>query len=425
MTTPTTVPALDSDDIYPAWTNVSFARPVPLLLRVWFYLLAFWALSYTQFTEPLRGVRIGYQFYYLEFLFPLAIMPILLKPKSIKLPKWVLLWGIWLLVMGVVGYLKGHLPSLVYDRSRNWGAMILLLLLLYRYQITSSELIRLLKPVFFAVLIGYPLAVVFPPADAEGWVHIADALGFNFMVAAYAIGNLWVYRRFSWWYVWAIGAAIVVPLYLAERAKFLAMFAGLLLPIACTMRQNVRQSLLLLLGLVAVAVTLTFTVGSAKQSERKRIGGGGLNIVSLESTSDARYREREAIISQMDEFEYLIGKGTGATWDGSGLYDIQIGTERQNFHIYYFEIFYWYGLVGIVLWCLVGIVPIVKGSISFLQLNEVGVMGLCSLTALLVSWFGHAGYTMSEGSFIAVSLYAMHCGRYDMVPASASSIPYS
>ena len=313
--------------------------------------------------------------------------------------------------MGGVGYFKGNLPSLIYDRTRVWVAMVLLLMLLHRYKVSSSELVFLLKPVFYASIVGYPLAVIFPPANDFGWVRISDTLGFNSMTASYGVGCLLVYRRFNWWLIPGLLSAFIVPIYLAERAKFIAILFGLLMPFFRSFKRNVIGNTLLVFILIGSISTIVFNVGSAEQSENKKIAGSGLKIESLFSTTESRYKEREALIDQMEGLEYLIGKGTGSIWDGSNLYISEVGIDRQNFHIYYFEIIYWHGFIGLLLFVIVVVYPFVNSLLNFNKLSEVGVMGLCCLGAILVSWFGHAGYTMSEGSLVAVSLYALKCGR--------------
>jgi hypothetical protein len=393
-------------------------RPIPKLLKVWFYLLAFWSMSQTYLTESLRGIRIGHQFYYIELLFPLVIIHLFLKPKYIKLPKWVLVFGLWLLVMAVVGYFKGYFPSLIYDRSRNWAAMALLLMLLHRYQISSRELIRLLKPVFIAALVGYPLSVLLPPINYQRGVDLRDILGFNFMFGAFAIGDYWTNKRLRWWYVAALCTTFVLPVFLAARAKFIAMISGLLIPVIRKSRRNLLQSTIIIIPIVLIVGAIIILVTPADQFRGKSFRGGGLSYNNLESTSDARFLESVALFTQMQELDYMVGKGAGATWDGSDLYSRLIGVERQNFHIYYFEIFYWYGSIGLLLWLTVGVIPVTRGFIHFQKLDAVGIMGLCSQTTLLMSWFGHAGYSVYEGSYIAVSLYALHCGRTDRQKSS-------
>lgn len=383
-------------------------RPLPLILQAWFFLLALWALSNTAFTQDLRGLRLGHQFYYLEFLFPFALYALFCKPRHVKLPKAVLAWGVWLVVMAAVGYLKGHFPSLIYDRSRNWGAMVLLLLLLHRFQVSPSQLMRLLKPVFIAAVIGYPLAVLFP-AITEDIVVVRDLLGFNFMAAAYAIAVYLLYQ-FQWWHIVALSSALSVPVYLGARAKFLAMLISMLTPAVMLLRRCSARSLSMMIPVVLSALLVVVLVKPSEQSTAKSIRSGGLKGESLKETAGSRLLEHSALVFGMTGLDYAVGKGSGATWSGGELYDESSGTDRQNFHIYYLEIIYWYGFLGLALWFAVGVLPVVSKVFFFATLSTVGIMGFCSQVALLLSWFGHAGYSMCEGSFIGISLYALHCG---------------
>lgn len=385
-------------------------KQIPLILHVWFLLLFFWMLSYTSYTGFFRGFRFVHSFYYIEFLFPSALFIISLKPKRVKIPSLIWLWGGVLILMAIVGLLKGNFPSLIYDRGRNWGGMVFLLMLLYRYQITSDQLMKLLKPVLFSAMIGYPLVVIFPMVNDAGLVSVQDTLGFNLMAAAYALGCILVIRTFSWWHFWAISAAPIVPVLLAARAKFLAMIIGMFLP---TIRIGFRRffrTIFILIMLTLLVGSVTYFVNPAEQSEGKSIKAGGLDIESLAPSSIIRILEFSAILDQMKGIDYLFGKGSGSTWDGIAIYG-DGGEARQIFHIYYLEIFYFYGTLGLILWFFVGVLPVVKGFFYFHRLNEVGVMGLISQSSLLFAWFGHAGYSITEGSFMAIALYALHIGK--------------
>lgn len=397
--------------VYATLRYTKSSTRIPLLLKAWFCLLALWALSYTSYTSELRGLRIGHSFYYIEFLFPFAFLSILRKPKFLKQHRAICAFGLWLLSMGIIGVYKGNLPSLIYDRSRNWAGMVLLLLLLHRYQITSRQLIQLLMPVFIAAMIGYPMAIVFPVILFGNIVSVKDSLGFNFMAAAFIIGEFVLYRKLRWWGIFALVSAFVVPVFMASRAKLLSITVGLLLPSVCSMRRNLVRNISISTTIVIILLIITLSINTSEQFEGKSIRGGGFQMGSLVRTSEARLSEYDAILYQMELLDYLVGKGTGSTWDGQELYIGESGLERQVFHIYYFEIVYCYGLVGLLLWYLVGVSPIIKGIIQFHRLNAIGVMGVCSQTALLLAWFGHAGYTIAEGSYIAVSLYALHCGN--------------
>ncbi|MHB9149544.1 MAG: hypothetical protein ACYC33_05575 [Thermoleophilia bacterium] len=268
----------------------------------------------------------------------------------------------------------------------------------------------MLRPVFLAALVGYPLAVMFPLTNAQGYVHIADALGFNVMFAAYALGEILMFHRFRWWHAAALGSASVASVYLAERAKLLSMLFAFAFT-SLRAKHISRQSMSAIVAVGIVTGFIIVGVGSAPQAGAKAMDGNGWNLTGLIATSSARYAERVAITQEMNGIEYVVGKGAGAVWDGSDFYDAPSGIVRQGFHIYYFEMIFQYGFIGLLLLMSVIIKPTIVAIAHSDELNAVGLMGLASLVALLLSWFGSAAYTMNEGSFVAIGIYALYCGR--------------
>lgn len=382
-----------------------------LLFLFWFLFLCLWVLSYTSVTEWLRGVRIGHQIYYIEFLYLPAALSILIKPRRVKIPLLLYVFGFYITVLGVYGALEGHSLSHIYDRYRNWLSFILLLMLFYRFEVTSLKLERMTIPVLIACVIGYPLAMLFPKYGDGGVIQFKDSLGFNCMAAAYAIGCFVTKRKARLWHVAAILAAPIIPLYLASRAKFLAIVSTMFIPVIRGLYKSFFRSVFFLIVLGVSIYTVSNVVGSSDQSKAKAISSGGLEISALTHSASSRLVEVKALDGQMSGLQYLFGKGAAAIWDGKGIYDGVSGEERTSFHIYYFEIFYFYGAIGIIMWFLIGIYPLIRGFLDFYKLNAIGIMGLISQASLMLAWFGHAGYTLGEGAYMAISIYAIHVGR--------------
>jgi len=381
-------------------------RSVPWMIRIWYVLIALAVLGIGNNLKFLSGVRIQNQFYYFELLLLPSFLIAIQLPRQKRL-KWVWLFLAWVLISAIHGVMAGGFVSMIYDRSRVFAVMFLLILL-HKYRISSMQMRSLLPLVLLFAVLGN-IITMSGRLGGELDYYLRDVLSFSYMGAAFLAARFRIERKSAVWYFPLIMVPLGYAIFFSSRAKFLCMLFWIVLPFTFEFRK--MQLRILAGGIIGILGIVGLIMYGPTDSafSAKAISGPGLSSESLRYTSEIRLLESEAITGQMSGIQYLIGRGLGSQWISS-IYDEQTGIVRDTFHIYYFEIFYKMGAIGLFLFAMVFISPFIDGLRRFRHLDAIGQTGVCCMGALLMGFLSSASATWIEASFYCTALHCIYCG---------------
>lgn len=376
---------------------------IPLLVKAWYVLAGLALLGIGNPLLILTGVRLDHAYYYFELLLPFTLTIAVLFHR--RAPLSLRLFLVWVCMAGAHGAFSGGDLSWVYDRFRT--LMVLsLLIVLHAYGVSGSGMLRLARPLFVCGMLGAVLGV-FWPLGGEKSFYLTDVLNFSFIGAAYAAHRLFREGRLRPQYPVMIMIPLGYAVFYAARAKFLVMVAALLIPILFDVS---RLRLRALLGILGMGVALLLVALYAPRHEAflwKGIFAGGLETEALQHTSQGRLNEFHAIVADMSAMQLIYGKGLGASWYGGTAMFGEGAAVRYGFHIYYFEVVWQMGLIGLVLFTAVFVWPTVRGLARFGSLDPVGQIGVVSMVALLLGFFGSASKSFNESMYAVTALYCI------------------
>jgi hypothetical protein len=357
----------------------------------------------------LSGVRITHTLYYFELLIYPSVL-ILLFSGFKRIPVIIVFLGFWVLLMGFVGFFKGNFPSFIYDRTRNW-AVLLVPALFYRYNIDRNQLLRMLKPMFFCAWIGN--IVVIYIINGSGLEETPkNIVSINFFGALFYL--LMFATMPKPWYLAGLVVAFAYPLFGAIRGAMIAMAASIAVMVALYSKKLKPSVILAVFGIMLAAFLVCKFVPLHYERASKDIRAGGLELYGLKQTWGIRLAEIDLLKENMHSItDWVIGRGAGEEWSAVGLYESVTGTERYTFHIYYAQILFNYGLVGLASLLVFLGIPLIRGLLTFSKHGLLGQTCILFLIALLIYWGNSAADTWIEVFAYCLAVYGINIDQKD------------